>query len=77
MTLNISGCPGTQPDTRRILTEVGVGHIENIHFGHIFAILAIFRPLWSHSEAPEEPKFLVKVPFDFQEEHGELYRSGK
>ncbi len=47
-------------------------------------ILAVFspfspisKPLWSRKETPEEPNFPIKVPFDFQREHVELYRSGK
>ena len=74
---NIPGCPGTQPDKRRNLSDVGAGHLENTHFGQFFAIFAIFQPLWRRSEAPEEPKFPIKVSFDFQGEHEELYRSGK
>ena len=27
--------------------------------------LAIFQPLWYHTEAPAEPKLLVKVTFNF------------
>ena len=73
---NLPGCLETQPDTRRNLADVGAGILENTHFGRFFAIVAIFQPLWRHSETPEEPKLLVKVPFDFQGEYKELFRSG-
>ena len=58
-------------------TDVAVDHLQYTQFGQFFAILAILQPLWCHTEAPEEPKSLVKVPFEFQEKRGELYRSEK
>ena len=30
---NIPGCPGTQSDTRRSLTDMGADYLEDIHFG--------------------------------------------
>ncbi len=58
-------------------TDVAADHLQCTHFGRFFATFAIFQPLWCHTEFPEEPKFLAKVPLEFQEEYGELYRSGK
>ena len=51
--------------------------IRSVPVSAFSAIFAIFRPLWSQTDAPEEPKFLAKVPFKLQDEHGELYRSEK
>ena len=53
------------------------GHLKCTHFKIFLAIFAIFQPLWRQTEVPEEPKFQVKVLLEFQEEHGELYRSEK
>ena len=58
-------------------TDVAADHLRCTHFGRIFAIFAIFQPLWCHTEVPEESEFPVKVPLEFQEEHGEFYRSEK
>ena len=63
-----------RPNLRKNLTDVGVDHLKNTQFGRFFCHFRLFP---TPSEAPEEPKFPVKVLFDFQEEHGELYRSGK
>ncbi len=71
------GCLGTQPEIRRILADVGASYSRYTNFGRFFAIFVIFQPLWRHSQAPEEPRFPAKVPFDCQEEHEQLYRSGK
>ena len=58
---NIPECPGTQSDMWRNSADVALDHFECAHFGQISAIFAIFQSLWRRSEAPEEPKFLVKV----------------
>ena len=56
-------------------TEVTAYHLQRTHFDQFSAIF--FQPLWCHTEALEEPKLPVKVPLEFQEEHGELCRVGK
>ena len=56
---------------------MGVGQLEDIHFDQFSAIFAIFRPLWNHTEGPEEPNYSVTVPLNSQEEHVELHRSEK
>ncbi len=72
----ILGHPGTQLGTWRDPADVTEEHLQCTHFSRFFAVFAIFRPLWYHTKASEEPKFLVKVPLEFQEGYGELYRSG-
>ncbi len=74
---SVQGCLGTQPHVWRNHIDVALDHLKRTHFDRLSAIFAIFQPLWSLNEALEEPKFLVKVPFEFQDEHGELYRSEK
>ncbi len=69
---NILGCPGFQSDTGRNLADGKLGQLWYTLFGQFFALFAIFQPLWSCSEAPEEPMFPVQVPLNLQKEHGEL-----
>ncbi len=45
--------------------------------GDLSLFSAVFQPMWCHTEAPEKPNFLFKVPLTSQEKHEELYRSGK
>ena len=74
---NILGCPGFQSVVRGNPPDVALDHLKCTNFGQFFVNFAAFQPLWCHTEAKEEPKLLFKVPFNLQEEHGELYRSGK
>ena len=67
---NITGCPGIQSDVRRNPPNVALDQLECTKFGHFSDIFAIFQPLWYHTEVPEKPKFLVKVPFDFKRSTG-------
>ena len=75
--LNITECSGNQSDVPRNPPNVALDYLECTNFGQFFVIFPIFQPLWCHTGAAKEPKLPVKVPFNFYEEHGELYRSGK
>ena len=62
---NTLGHPGTQPSTYRSNTKVMADHFQWTHVGWFFTTFAIFQPLWCHTEDPEEPNLLVKVPLIF------------
>ena len=49
-------------------TDVAADPLQCTHFGRFLLIFAISRPLRCHNETREEPRLLVKVPFNFQEE---------
>ncbi len=74
---NIPGCPRAQPDTRENFTDAGVDHSEHTNFGQFSPFLLSSNPCGAAINTPVEPKFLVKVPLNFPEKHGELYRSEK
>ncbi len=63
--LNIPGCPEAQSDVRGNPPDVALDHLECMNFGQFFVIFANFQTLCCYTEAPEEPEFLVKVPFNY------------